>query len=760
MKYRRPLPFKILQIFLYLLILFILFYPYSFFLLQTVRQGNLSIQNTFMIQYDYIRQGIPYYREFFRLLQQHSLFWSWNTFLGNPFYTSKSLFLIGDPYAWLGFLLFQKIRYVPTVLFLLTGFKLLLSGLLFSSYIKRLGHSRSAQTFFGIVYMLSGWSMVFLEQIQFLSFYSFIPLFLSGIEEQLNPHRKTWNLCFYIASLLLLLVNYYLLWALCLYAVVYWIIRWHQIHPSAGRIRLFKDTGKLLYVFILAVGTSAPLTLPSLFAMLQSPRLQGFLNRYTHWSFINVCAIVMNFFIPFVREENMLYHDYWYYFYQIGIYGGATLLLLTPQSLFNAQKPRTAFYNRILLAFVLGTLTLPQFGLLFHRTYSLRYTFIVLLAMLFLSSQSFQRPIQKKLLLIHLGILETIIFLLAVCIPHILYSTGLFPRFAEQKMLWAAGLFLLADAIFLLLKNQKARIFFLTAAMMAEMLLFANHSMRSQSRAREEAEYLAYDTEIQEIMQRLHQMDSSFFRVDLETGFAVTQVELANAGMYYGIPSLSGYDSLYESAIRDYLQWNGQYPDVNWDFHLQDSRMFGIGNARYTICSPKYQAVRKDEPVFTSPHFAVYKNPEAVGMAYARPLIPVQKLRELAEEPEKNADRILNLLQENIVTDIPEAMDNGPFVSFDPVAYTATTMDFSFSLSRRQLVFFSIPKASGWRAVVNGKETPLQTVNGGFIGLRLSKGVQNIRFSYTCPGLKPAIPIALVSMALALYATARKRKTL
>ena len=235
MKYRRPLPFKILQIFLYLLILFILFYPYSFFLLQTVRQGNLPIQNTFMIQYDYIRQGIPYYREFFRLLQQHSLFWSWNTFLGNPFYTSKSLFLIGDPYAWLGFLLFQKIRYVPTVLFLLTGFKLLLSGLLFSSYIKRLGHSRSAQTFFGIVYMLSGWSMVFLEQIQFLSFYSFIPLFLSGIEEQLNPHRKTWNLRFYFASLLLLLVNYYLLWALCLYAAVYWIIRWHQIHPSAGR---------------------------------------------------------------------------------------------------------------------------------------------------------------------------------------------------------------------------------------------------------------------------------------------------------------------------------------------------------------------------------------------------------------------------------------------------------------------------------------------------------------------------------------------
>ena len=93
-------------------------------------------------------------------------------------------------------------------------------------------------------------------------------------------------------------------------------------------------------------------------------------------------------------------------------------------------------------------------------------------------------------------------------------------------------------------------------------------------------------------------------------------------------------------------------------------------------------------------------------------------------------------------------------------AYTATTMDFSFSLSRRQLVFFSIPKANGWRAVVNGKETPLQTVNGGFIGLWLSKGVQNIRFSYTCPGLKPAIPIALVSMALALYAIARKRKTL
>ena len=759
MNVKKTLAFKTMQILFYIMILFVLFYPYSYSFLASFHQGGLTIENTFMIQYDYIRQGIPYYREFFRLAQEHSLFWSWNTFLGNAFYTSKALFLIGDPYAWIGFLLFGKIHYVPTVLFLLTGFKLLLAGLFCSGYIKKLGHTRSVQFFFGMIYMLSGWSMVFLEQIQFLSFYSLIPLFLSGIEDQLHPCCNTWNFRFYFADLLLLSINYYLLWPLCLYAILYWIIRWRQTHDSFSHSFFWKNTGKLLFIFLLAVGTSAPLTFPSLFTMLKSPRLNGSLNHYDHWSWINVCAILMNFFIPFVREEHMLYHDYWYYFYQIGIYGGTALLLLTSSALCNHRSNRLTRWNRVLLALVLVTLTAPQFGLLFHRTYSLRYTFIVLLALMYLAAQSFSDTAEKKPLFITFYVLEAILFLLAICIPHFLYSTGLRPRFFEQKMLWAAGGFLGLNVFFLTLRDKKIRMFFLTLCTMTEMLLFANHSLRSQSQIHTEAEYLAYDEELQNIIHRLHQMDSGFFRVDLETGFETTQVELANVGMYYGLPSLSGYDSLYESALRDYLQWNGQYPDTNWDFHLQDPRTFRITNARYTICSPKYQTIRQDSPLFTSTHFAIYKNPEAIGTAYTLPLISTKKLHALAQEPEKNMNQILNLLYNNMAVDMQNThMDNGPLCCFDPISYTATTMDFAFELPQSQLVFFSIPKADGWQVQEDGNSLPLAKVNGGFIGLQLSPGMHHLHFSYSCPDLKTAIPIALCSIAIVFYMALFRKK--
>ena len=202
--------FYVLLILTAAVLLFLFFLPYSWKLVHSLlRHQSLSLEDTYLISYDYVRQSLPYYREFYRLIDSGQIFWSWNSFLGNSFYTSKALFLIGDPFAWLGYLLFQVISYLPTVQFLLTGLRLLTACVCCSVWLRRLHRSDRSVALFSILFMFSGWSDVFLEQVQFLSFYAFLPLFLAGLEDMIQK-RRPYLLAF--ASALLSCINFYLLW--------------------------------------------------------------------------------------------------------------------------------------------------------------------------------------------------------------------------------------------------------------------------------------------------------------------------------------------------------------------------------------------------------------------------------------------------------------------------------------------------------------------------------------------------------------------
>ncbi|MBP5163930.1 MAG: YfhO family protein, partial [Lachnospiraceae bacterium] len=63
--------------------------------------------------------------------------------------------------------------------------------------------------------------------------------------------------------------------------------------------------------------------------------------------------------------------------------------------------------------------------------------------------------------------------------------------------------------------------------------------------------------------------------------------------------------------------------------------------------------------------------------------------------------------------------------SYDPDGYTAT-----ISLSRKNLVFFSIPYDKGFKAYVDGEETVIEKVDFGFMAVPVSSGEHEIRLEY------------------------------
>ena len=86
--------------------------------------------------------------------------------------------------------------------------------------------------------------------------------------------------------------------------------------------------------------------------------------------------------------------------------------------------------------------------------------------------------------------------------------------------------------------------------------------------------------------------------------------------------------------------------------------------------------------------------------------------------------------------------------------YTENTNGFSetITLSRKNLVFFSVPYDSGWSATVNGKPVEIEKVNIGFMAVLCEAGQNEIVFTYTTPGLFTGIIVTGVSLLiLAVY---------
>ena len=63
-----------------------------------------------------------------------------------------------------------------------------------------------------------------------------------------------------------------------------------------------------------------------------------------------------------------------------------------------------------------------------------------------------------------------------------------------------------------------------------------------------------------------------------------------------------------------------------------------------------------------------------------------------------------------------------------------------------QLLFLSIPYSGGWKAVVNGKETPLCRANTAYMALPLKAGDNAVELYYETPYLRLGLVISLTGL--------------
>lgn len=83
----------------------------------------------------------------------------------------------------------------------------------------------------------------------------------------------------------------------------------------------------------------------------------------------------------------------------------------------------------------------------------------------------------------------------------------------------------------------------------------------------------------------------------------------------------------------------------------------------------------------------------------------------------------------------------------------------TITVSRKKLLFFSIPYDKGWSITIDGKKVETKLINIGFIGVIIPPGVHNIELSFVPPFLVSGTLVMISSFLLYLLLILQNKRS-
>lgn len=723
------------------------------------------IQNTFMIKYDFLQQHISFYREFYRLIDQGSLSWDWNFFLGSNVYGLKAYYFIGDVFAWIAYPLYKLFSNVTTPLLLVTLLKFYIAGYGFYRYLLSLDIKPKLAIIYSLIYMTSGFACIFMEQPMFISFYAWIPYILWGMESYLQ-HKK-WFL-FTVSASLLISCQYYLMWPLCWLILLIWIIRLCTNSSITTLKQGVTTSFKLLGYFLLGVFLSCFIWLPSILALLANPRIGTSTSNYSYtvWTSNQWLQIIQNFFIPVTVNQPTLYVDGPYFFYQMAIYAHSLCLLTLPLTFISKKlKP-----YRFLILIPTVLLVSPLIGLFFHFTYSMRYTVLISIAYIIVSalslneydtSQLYHHKKYRQSLIIWTGLLLTIIIALALIIPLMTHVD--FNNTTQFINYCIVAICLIIECITLLKVTSFTKAILLFTASMQCILLFTISNYHLYENNESNYQTITNSSKYDALLNHLKTNDDSFYRI-------IVDGVMVNGNLYLGYPSVTNYDSTFQYTLNDFLVINRKYPQVDWHFNLDDPNLFELLNVKYVITTPE-----SNMDYWYYHGTSIYADDAGYQIIqlnhdhsyFAKSLTQFKSVQKYLDyvETDKPMHEITadlstyGLVDESMVDTFNHQYNNSEQLYLNPASVSSTKVTFTLNSSTNQCLFTSIPYDTGWSVYDNGQKIPTQSIHGGFLGVELPSGNHELIFEYHVPGFKLSLIIssfALILTTLLAYMSYKK----
>jgi uncharacterized membrane protein YfhO len=747
-----------------ILISVILFHKFIF--------GNyVLIFNQHDVSKDCIEGLYPYIYNIFKNKEGLSL-WSFNSGLGNNMFPLIVSFFI-DPFALIGAFFWNPIENGFIYIYIL---KLICIAIVFYKFILVITQNRYSALLTSIIISFNGFLMLWGQHYYFVNKILYFIILIYSLEIFLRTDKKL----LLLFALVLNLTDVYFFYQNVFFIGFYLIFR-NLYYKEDFRVFLIK-LGEIVIIGVVALLLSSVLILPYIYVLGNGPRISTEkieLGKmiFSIQSFDYYLTLIGRLFSNNLSGNGLNYFGYFNnYMVAPQIYSGLLTILLLPQ-IFVIQDKQIK--KALLFLFILSIVTLvfPFFAYLFTAFQELYYRWTYGIIVLNLISLAYLLKLILKEKLLNVKLLNfTFFILIGLLLLFWMYYRrhdgewsfneirGAFyaDKNGHIKIIILRSIFYLTLYLILiqLLNRFKVVIAVVLLLTISSELIIENYSTFYDRGIVKKNQNPYMNTSAKIINFIKSQDKTDFYRIEKEYYAYGSTLEYNDALVhdYYGLKTYNTYNNkgYFEFCKTMNLVEKNHWANIlpSWKADMDKRRkLLSLFSVKYLLTKNEikdstFKLINKKEDIY------IYKNLNVLpfGFTYSKII------------ERHDFDKLSKIEKDNIILNqlVVEDLDKGIFIGnnlkdkslelnrddFNIKSFKNSEIKGEINSKENSVLFFSIPYDEGWKIKVNNKVVDYYKVNIGFIGLPLSKGVNNIELTYLPPFLKIGAIISLSTLLL------------
>lgn len=667
-------------------------------------------------------------------------------------------------------------------------FKIIGSGLLFFCFLKKLKLHTNAAYIGSLLYAFSGFMIVGGGWYIFSTLGLYTALLLLSFE-MLYSENKWW--LFPISISLIAAYNFVSLYTCCQFLLFYILFR--VLAGEKNNLTLPALFLRLLLLGALGILISAVFSIPNLLQMLDSPRLSGnasYTNKLSSLPMFEVgsgnylLTILMRTFSSDLLGNGNAFKGWYDYLEAPMSYCGLVSLLLIPQVFGFLKARQRIVYGAFIGVFIFAEI-FPWFRRgfwLFQGDYFRDFSLYGSIIFIIVSMMGLDKIIKGQKINLWALAASFLALMMLLYFPYDLHLKDMYGNAVEWQTA-IDGSVQAKVALFLVLitacliffsveKYRKYAQLFLLTITIVELASFNYDTVNKRDAVAAADLHNRIENSIKAITFIKHQ-DREFFRIEKNYGgFNDSKVQ-----HYFGSSSYHSFNQLnyinFLSAL-DVLDPSNEI-QTRWADGVKNSMLLQI------LTGVKYFLFRgnlESSPALTNLYTKIgsFNNVTVLKSKYALPLgvaydtymvqsdfdrldthrkqIALLKAVVIPDNLETSLSTMIKISGGDLPAydySLPElAMDTDKLKvnSLHIDSFSNNSIDGEINTKIRQLVFFSFPFDSGWKAKVNGNDAAILMVDGGLSAISVDPGSNAVSLRFSPPFVKKGLYLTLLGLLI------------
>ena len=704
---------------------------------------SIIIKRPFLLGNDQWLQYNVFYKEWVNLILDFIKgkglpMYSWNMYLGTDFYSAMGYYCTGDIFLPLLLLLRNNIE---LGLIIETMLCVYIAAILMDIFLKKYNVSDyKIRTFISLIYAFGGQSSQFVGHYMFFRFYAFMPLLFIGFLKYLKNKNKS---TFIIATAILFLQSYYLMFPTLIFLFMFAVMM--EIKNNKSFKKIFNDFVSLLICLIVGFFISSVITLPSMVYLLNNPRI-GSNEAYSIFWYPRVYVGLyssLTTFIPWqinpiFKTQNQGHDNLYSLFITIIPFISCVSYVCKKEN-----KCEGALFIILVITMCLRPLSSIMHG---FSEPSLRWIFLVDFYMLILAAKGMSSRANKRIFVIYF--LSTLLVIGSFCISTV-------TNYNDAKgHLIIIAMCLVLDLIIYLMYTKGIK--YVLTLSIVEIVLFLCFDFYTKTVI--ENCYVTNDAIKREDVDYFKSLDEDEYRYYIN--FMNNQPPITlnkNKSLDYGFMSTSAYNSMYDYNTNQFskLSKSRLIPDsdyMGWVLECDDPYANTMLGVKYYIVYKEDELPKEleFEYAYNLDYLMVYKNLNYKGFGYTANQLKYTK------DFNDTKDFYNYILVDDETIDISKYKDMSETKLNIEERYK-NYFKANVDLDNDNILLIPIPNNKGWNIKVNGEKVTPISVNGGFIGLELNAGHNDIEMNFMSPYFKAGLILSFIGLVSLVVIVKREK---